>query len=103
MPTSSRNSVEGLWMPSAFFAAFRADADGKGYSATVTVPYSFFETDVRGGCAAEAEILLSGEGGRGLGTVRRIYLYSPDSSQTTMVDDTPTEARMYPQGWGELK
>ena len=103
--TPAGGSVDYQWfgeIPGAT-ATFKKDADGKGYSASVSVPYAFFETDVKGGSAAEAEILLSGEGGRGLGTVRRIYLYSPDGSQTTMVDDTPTEARMYPAGWGELK
>lgn len=74
-----------------------------GYSARMVIPKDFFEFDISQTCAAEAEILFSGEGGRGLGTVRRLYLYSPDSSQTTMVDDTPTEARMYPQGWSTFE
>ena len=79
--------------------AFAVDADGKGYSAKIAVPASFLELDFGGGYAFEAEALLSGEGQRGLGTVERCYLNSPDSSETTMTDDVPTESRLYPRGW----
>lgn len=84
-------------------AEFAADADNKGYTATVSVPERFFETELSAECAVEAEVLFSGEGGRGVGTVKRLYLYSPDSSSTTMVDDTPTESRLYPADWGTMK
>jgi hypothetical protein len=75
------------------------DADGKGYSARVAVPVAFLELDFAKPVFWEAEALFSGIGGRGVGTVRRVYLHSPESSQTSMTDDTPTEARLYPAGW----
>jgi hypothetical protein len=75
------------------------DADGKGYSARVAVPAAFLELDFAKPVFWEAEALFSGIGGRGVGTVRRVYLHSPESSQTSMTDDTPTEARLYPAGW----
>jgi hypothetical protein len=50
--------------------------------------------------AADVEVLLSGQGARGLQTVSRNYLFSARTAQTTMVDDLPTEARMYPEFWG---
>lgn len=80
---------------------FKVDANGKGYTAQVTVPAEFLELDFAKGFAFEAEALLSGEGQRGLGTVERCYLNSPDSSETTMTDDVPTESRLYPKGWGD--
>mgnify|MGYP003313664677 CR=1 FL=1 len=46
--------------------------------------------------------LFSGEGGRGVQTVRRVYLYNHESSATSMVDDTPTESRLHPAGWKKL-
>lgn len=52
--------------------------------------------------AFEAEVLFSGQGQRGIGTVERHHLYSPRTPQTTLVNDTPTEARLHPSGWGAL-
>jgi hypothetical protein len=78
---------------------FAVDSDKKGYTAKITVPAAFFESAYPNGYAFEAEALLSGQGQRGLGTIERGYLHSPDSSQTTMTDDVPTESRLYPKGW----
>ena len=78
---------------------FTPDSDGKGYAAKITLPADFLELDFGKGYAFEAEALLSGQGPRGLGTIERCYLNSPDSSATTMTDDVPTESRMYPKGW----
>ena len=35
-------------------------------------------------------------------TVRRVYLYNEEKAQTSMVDDTPTEARLHPEGYAEV-
>ena len=82
--------------------AFTVDADGKAYRAEIAVPQSFFELDFSQKVFADAEVLLSGEGGRGLQTVEKAYLHTPDSSSVLMVDDVPTEARMHPHGWVEM-
>lgn len=82
--------------------AFAVDADGKGYSVEMTVPKGFFELDFARDVWYDAEALFSGEGGRGLQTVRREYLFNPETSATTMVDDVPTEARLRPVGWRKL-
>ena len=79
--------------------AFAVDADGKGYAVKLTVPRTFLELDFNASYGFEAEALLSGRGARGLGTVERCYLNNPDSSATTMTDDTPTESRLYPKGF----
>ena len=79
--------------------AFAVDPDGKGYSVKMSVPAPFLELDFGKGYAFEAEALLSGQGQRGLGPVERCYLNSPDSSETSMTDDVPTESRLYPKGW----
>ena len=81
---------------------FTVDADGKGYRAEIAVPQSFFELDFSQKVFADAEVLLSGEGGRGLQTVEKAYLHTPDSSSVLMVDDVPTEARLHPHGWVEM-
>ena len=79
-------------------------SDGTGYRLRFRVPYEFLEFDIRrGACAVEAEVLFSGEGGRGMGVGRRTYLCHPVDVRTTMTDDTPTEARLYREGWGVLK
>ena len=83
--------------------AFAVDPDGQGYRASISVPAAFFELDFAQPVAFEAEALLSGQGQRGVGTVERCYLNSPDSSATTMTDDVPTESRLYPKGWKILK
>jgi hypothetical protein len=83
-------------------ATLTPDADGKGYTALLAVPRSFLEVALRPGAtlAAEIEVLLSGPGARGLQTVSRNYLFSPRRTETTMTDDLPTEAWIYPQYWG---
>ena len=78
------------------------DADRKGYRVKMSVPADFFEFDLSDGVAYEAEALFSGDGPRGRGTIERCYLFTPDSSETTMTDDTPTEARLYPKAWKKL-
>lgn len=82
--------------------AFAVDADRKGYRVTLEVPRAFFELPAQTALAWEAEALLSGDGPRGRGTIGRCYLFTPDSSATTMTDDTPTEARLYPRHWQPL-
>jgi hypothetical protein len=52
--------------------------------------------------ALEAEVLVSGSGQRGFQTLSRNHLYTPrDAGAPNMVDDIPSEARLYPQYWGE--
>jgi hypothetical protein len=79
--------------------------DNKGYTCLARIPLAFLELELKPGVklAAEAEVLLSGQGPRGMETVSRNYLFSPTSPATTMVNDTPTEARLYPAGWGTLE
>jgi hypothetical protein len=76
-----------------------------GYVAEFSVPLSFFEFPWKQGTsiAAEAEVLVAGQGARGLQAMSRNYLFSPMNSQTSMVDDVVTEARLYPQFWGEAR
>ena len=51
----------------------------------------------------EAEVLLSGNGVRGLQAISRNHLFTPRSAgQAKMVDDIPSEARLYPQYWGSV-
>jgi len=75
-----------------------------GYTATFAVPLSFLEwklvpkMDLRG----DVEVRLSGAGQRGLQATSRNYLFTPSKSETTMVDDIPTEARLYPEYWGKI-
>lgn len=73
-----------------------------GYEAIWSVPRSFLELDLSPGqtVRADAEVLLSGAGARGTQVVERRFLFHPRTSQTTMTDDIPTEARLYPSGWG---
>ncbi len=81
-----------------------ADVDGRGYTCLAEIPLTFLELDLAPGStfAFEAEVLFSGQGQRGIGTVERHHLYSPRTPQTTLVNDTPTEARLHPSGWGAL-
>jgi len=81
------------------------DPDGQGYSALLAVPRAFLEVPLQTGTAvaADVEVLLSGQAARGLQTVSRHYLFSPRNEKTNMIDDVPTEARLYPQYWGVLE
>lgn len=78
------------------------DGDGKGYTVIFSVPRSAIDFQFSAGeeIAAEVEVLLSGQGARGLQVMSRNYLFSPTNSQTSMVDDVVTESRLYPQYWG---
>ena len=46
--------------------------------------------------SGDVEVLLSGRKTQGLQVVSRNWLYSGGHSQTTMTDDIPTEAWLYP-------
>ena len=83
--------------------SFAVDADGRGYTAEISVPKDFLELDFDGEVWYDVEALFSGEGGRGLQTLRREYLFNPETSATTMVDDVPTESRLRPVGWKKLE
>ena len=78
------------------------DADGQGYTAIIAVPRAFLEFTIQPGTplAGDVEVLLSGQAARGLQTVSRNFLFTPPTPQTSMIDDIPTEARLYPQYWG---
>lgn len=85
---------------------FKVDADGKGYAAQIEVPESFLAgvgLSLANPVYFDAEALFSGDGGRGLQTVRREWLHTPDSSAATMVDDVPTESRLRPEGWKRVE
>jgi hypothetical protein len=81
------------------------DADGKGYTALMAVPRSFLEFSITPGTklVGDVEVLLSGTGARGLQAVSRNWLFSGGHMETTMVDDIPTEAWLYPQFWGGVE
>ena len=81
------------------------DADSKGYTATFAVPRSFLEFDLVPGktLQCDIEVRLSGAGARGLQATERHYLFTPSRAETTMVDDVPSEARLYPQFWGHAE
>ena len=54
--------------------------------------------------AFEAEVLLSGYGQRGFQTLSRNHLFTSRSAVASkMVDDIPTESRLYPANWGEAE
>jgi len=80
------------------------DADGRGYTALMTVPRSFLEFSITPGAPlkGDVEVLLSGMKSQGLQAVSRNWLFSGKHSETTMTDDLPTEAWLYPQYWGEV-
>ena len=80
--------------------AFSQTADG--YDVRIEVPETLFELDFSKPVFWDAEALFSGDGGRGVGTMKRVYLYNEEKSQTSMVDDTPTEARLHPEGYVEV-
>jgi len=81
------------------------DIDGQGYTAMFAVPRTFVELTLTPGTGlcGDAEVLLSGQADRGLQTVSRHYLFTPLNAKTNMIDDVPTEARLYPQYWGEAQ
>ena len=75
-----------------------------GYTFVFAVPRAFLELDLASNSelSGDIEIRLSGAGARGLQTVSRQYLFTPSTAGTTMTDDVPTEARMYPEHWGKV-
>lgn len=81
------------------------DADGKGYTALMSVPRAFIETPIAPGqtLAADVEVLLSGQAQRGLQVASRNFLFSRTTADTSMIDDVPTEAWLYPDYWGTLE
>ena len=81
------------------------DADSRGYTATFAVPRAFLEFDFAPGktLQCDIEVRLSGAGARGLQVTERHYLFTPSRAETTMVDDVPSEARLYPQFWGQAE
>lgn len=79
--------------------AFTVDGDGRGYAVEISVPEAFFELDFSKPVFWEAELLLSGEGGRGVQAVKKVHWNSEESGRATMVDDVPTESRLWPKGW----
>ena len=80
-------------------ALYRPTAGG--YVFELAVPRALlpdYEFRKGGKIALEAEVLLSGNGIRGLQTLSRNHLFTPRSAgQAKMVDDIPSEARIYPQ------
>jgi hypothetical protein len=85
-------------------AVLTVDPDKKGYTALISVPQSFLEFKIAPGLAlkGDIEVLLSGIKSQGLQAASRNWLYSGGQVQTTMVDDIPTEAWLYPQFWGDI-
>jgi hypothetical protein len=79
------------------------NADGKGYVALLAVPRKFLAIPLKPGAAlgADVEVNYSGYTNEGLQVVSRNYLFSPENSFTTMIDDIPTESRLNPQWWGK--
>ena len=79
--------------------------DANGYNATFSVPRSFLEFEMAPGTelAGDIEVRLSGNGPRGVQVTSRNYLFTPATTATTMTDDIPTEARLYPEGWGKVE
>jgi hypothetical protein len=78
-----------------------------GYIAELQIPLSLLNgLSFKSGAklAFEAEVLLSGMGQRGFQTMSRNHLYTPgNAGQASMVDDIPSEARLYPQHWGNAE
>jgi hypothetical protein len=78
-----------------------------GYTAELKIPLKLLESlglSVKPGekLSFDAEVLLSGFGQRGFQTMSRNHLFTSRSFvPSKMVDDIPTEARMYPAQWGE--
>ena len=86
-------------------ARIRKTADG--YTVEMAVPRATFEgLSFRPAekLAFEAEVLVSGFGQRGFQTLSRNHLYTPrDLGAPNIVDDIPSEARLYPRYWGEAE
>lgn len=76
-----------------------------GYQALFSVPLSFLDIDINSeaGIRGDIDLRFSGIGGRGLQAVSRNYLFTPDKSETTMTDDVPTEAKLYPEYWKKIE
>ncbi|EIQ01380.1 hypothetical protein OpiT1DRAFT_05956 [Opitutaceae bacterium TAV1] len=83
--------------------ALEKTADG--YVASFSVPLAFpdFEMKPDARLRGDVEIRISGAGARGLQTVGRHYLFTPSRPETSMTDDIPSEARLYPAFWGSLE
>ncbi len=79
------------------------NANGQGYVALLAVPRKFLGLPLKAGTKLrmDLEVNYSGYTNEGLQVVSRNYLYSPQNSITTMVDDIPTESRLNPQWWGQ--
>ena len=79
----------------------------EGYEALLTIPKNIFEGlsfESGESVGFEAEVLLSGMGQRGFQVISRNHLYTPSTAgQATMVDDVPSEARLYPEYWKKIK
>ncbi len=101
-PAGGRAEFEFVGEVPGAAVVFARDGDGLGYTAEITVPEAFFELDFARGVYGDVQALFSGEGGRGVQSVRRVYLYNPESSATSMVDDAPTESRLRPGAWKEF-
>lgn len=75
-----------------------------GYVMELAVPKKYLkgcELAPGGTLGLEAEVLVAGQGVRGLQVISRNHLFTPRSaSQAKMVDDIPSEARSYPEYWG---
>jgi hypothetical protein len=69
------------------------------------VPLPFLEFPLAPGASlkGDVEVRLSGAGQRGLQAMSRNYLFTPSKPETSMTDDVPTEARMYPEYWGPVE
>ena len=79
--------------------------DASGYTATMAIPRAFLEFAIAPGQSlrGDIEVRLSGNGQRGIQATSRNYLFTPATVQTTLTDDVPTEARLYPGGWGAVE
>ena len=79
--------------------------DVAGYTATMAIPRAFLEFDLAPNAQfkGDIEVRLSGNGPRGVQATSRNYLFTPANAQTSMTDDVPTEARLYPQFWGNVE
>ncbi|MGB8355510.1 MAG: hypothetical protein WCD79_16550 [Chthoniobacteraceae bacterium] len=104
-PASGTKTLDFVGDISGGRVVLTADADNKGYTALMTVPRSFVEFPITPGATikGDVEVLLSGIKTQGLQAVSRNWLYSGGHSETTMTDDIPTEAWLYPQYWGEVQ
>jgi hypothetical protein len=73
------------------------------HSDFLAAPRKFLALPLKSGAAirADIEVNYSGYTDRGLQVLSRNYLFSPQNSVTTTIDDVPTEARLNPQWWGQ--